>query len=224
MGETVRASGKEPRDWLPETRPLQAEMVVFGDSVARGHYDPNPFCGWIGWPRRLAERLEIPHEKFVNAAAEQATIACVASEQLPVVRTAKPWLVVLGCGMTDILAGFESTHVTAALDEILGWARDNGALTLVAAVPVPPITDQPNVPEHQRRRMLRHLHEYNKELCRATERHEARYMGLDLMPEISRPRFWSPDGIHLNTIGHKYVTEAAAKLVARPSEFSVGSR
>ncbi|GLZ02912.1 hypothetical protein Acsp03_03790 [Actinomadura sp. NBRC 104412] len=184
------------------------ELVVLGDSVAEGRDDPYPSGGWRGWAGRLAEALGLPAERMVNAAIPGATIAQVVAEQLPVVRSLRPRLMVLNCGMNDAINGFETAEVAAHLAEVFGWARSAGAVGLAAPVPhAPPLLERSIISNFRRKRILERIQLFNAELRRGTRAFGMEFMEPDVVPLVMDPSLWAIDGIHLNSVGHAYVAE-----------------
>lgn len=185
-------------------------MVVLGDSVAQGRDDPDPAGGWIGWPRRLARNLGL--ERVANVAADGATAASVAGEQLAAVRDLRPDVVALNCGMNDALNGFASDEMTEAIARIHAWARAAGALLVTVAVPAPPVLERGLVSEFRRRKTLARIAEINQELTRSAARAGSVHAELEHVPEVHEPDFWSSDGVHLSSTGHERVAEVTAAI------------
>jgi lysophospholipase L1-like esterase len=185
------------------------ELVVLGDSVAEGRDDAYPDgSGWRGWAGRLAEALDLPRDRVVNAAIPGSTVAQVVAEQLPVVRSLRPRLVVLNCGMNDAINGFEPEEASAHLAEVLGWARSAGAVGVAAPVPLaPPLLERSIISNFRRKRILERIQLFNAELRRGSLAFGMEFMEPDAVPLVMDPSLWAVDGIHLNSAGHAYVAD-----------------
>lgn len=197
-----------------------ASMAVLGDSLAQGRADPDPAGGWIGWSRRLAAELGIPEESVVNVAAEGATAVSVAREQLPAVRDMQPDVIVLSCGMNDVLVGIDETETESALSEIIRWGADSDSLVLLASLPTPPIVEQPVLSRLRKKRILQRVELFNNVLGRLSSRFGVPLIGPDVLADISNPDLWGEDGIHLNSAGHVYVSKILSSFVLRHPEVS----
>lgn len=187
-------------------------MVVFGDSVAEGRDDPDPAGGWIGWSERLADRLNLPYGYVLNVASRGATVADVARGQLPMGRHLRPRLITLGCGMNDVLNGFERAELVGNLAEIFGWARSTGAVVIAASVPAPPLMERSVISEFRRERMRQRIREFNAVVDRSACVFGVTFLGQDTVRGLTDPSLWSSDGIHLNATGHAYVAEVIARI------------
>lgn len=196
----------------PVTVIAQWPMVILGDSLAEGRDDPDPAGGWLGWAGRLAGHLELPRGHVANVAKPGATAADVAREQLPRVRHLRPSLVLINCGMNDVLNGFERSDVARRLEEIFGWAWARGAAAIAAPVPHPPLLEQAPMSEFRKKRMLQRIHDVNEELSRSARVFGMTFIEQDSVPGVSDPSLWSADGIHLNSAGHAYVAEVIEQI------------
>jgi lysophospholipase L1-like esterase len=190
-----------------------AELVVLGDSVAEGRDDPDPAGGWRGWAGRLGEALDLPRDLVFNAGIPGATLAQVIELQLPVVRSLRPRLVVLNCGMNDSINGFETAEVAARLAEVLGWVRSVGAVGVAAPVPThAPLLERSIISNFRRKRILERIQVFNAELRRGAGMFGMEFIEPDTVPLVRDPSLWAIDGIHLNSAGHAYVAEILADI------------
>jgi lysophospholipase L1-like esterase len=187
-------------------------LVVFGDSLAEGRDDPHPAGGWLGWAGRLADHLQVPGERVANVARPGATAADVAQDQLPRVRHLRPSLVLVNCGMNDVLNGFERSVVGDRLEEVFGWARAWGAAAIAAPVPHPPLLERSPMSAFRKKRTLQRIHDVNHDLSRTAHEYGMTFLDQDSVPGVSDPSLWSADGIHLNSAGHAYVAEVMAHI------------
>ncbi|MFD0854614.1 SGNH/GDSL hydrolase family protein, partial [Actinomadura adrarensis] len=164
---------------------------------------------------RLAEALELPRDRLVNAAIPGATLEQVIDVQLPVVRELRPRLVVLNCGMNDSINGFELPEVTERLGEVFGWIRSVGAVGVAAPVPThAPLLERSIISNFRRKRILERIQLFNAELRRRSREAGIAFMEPGTVPLVMDPSMWAIDGIHLNSAGHAYVAEAVT-LIAR---------
>jgi len=193
-------------------------LVVFGDSVAEGWDDPDPSGGWIGWPVRLADRLELPRRNIVNVAKPGATTVDVTRDQLPAVMNLRPKVVVINCGMNDALNGFDRAEVADRLDEMFEWARSIGALAVAAPVPHPPFLERSPMSMFRRGRTLQRITDFNEELSRSSRASGMPDLPQDSVDAVGDPALWSADGIHLNSAGHSYVAEVIADILEQPAQ------
>ena len=197
------------------------DVVVLGDSGAEGQRDPDPAGGWIGWPRRLARQLEIPDHKMHSVARRGATAASVAGEQVPAVVHLRPRLALLGCGVNDVVAGFDREALRADLARVLAWAESAEAALIAIGVPTPPALDRLRGVPAAHARMMARIDAFNAELAAGLAgAARARFVGGEALVAASDPALWSPDGIHLNATGHALAADAlvttARTLVAHP--------
>ncbi|GAA2433109.1 hypothetical protein GCM10010191_53990 [Actinomadura vinacea] len=192
--------------------PPPIRLVVLGDSLAEGRDDPDPSGGWLGWAGRLAGNLDLSRDRVANLGGAGATVARVAGAQLPQVRALTPRLVVLNCGMNDVVNGFDRTEVAAQLAEIFGWARSAGAVGVAAPVPRPPLLERSIISNFRRKRILERLLEFNAELRRSARAYAVEFVEPDAVPRVSDPSLWAFDGIHLNSDGHAYVADVITQI------------
>jgi lysophospholipase L1-like esterase len=189
-----------------------AELVVLGDSVAEGRDDPDPAGGWRGWAGRLAEALDLPGDRVVNAGVPGATLARVAAEELPVVRRLRPRIMMLNCGMNDAINGFDRAEISVHLAEILGWARSAGAAGIVAPVPQPPLLERSIISNFRKNRILERIQIINEELRLGASAFAMEFLEPETVPLVMDQSLWAIDGIHLNPAGHAYVAEVIIQL------------
>jgi lysophospholipase L1-like esterase len=187
-------------------------LVVLGDSVAQGQGDPAPGGGWCGYAGRLAAALGLSPGQHHNVAAAGATWQSVAYTQLRQVRHTRPALVVLGCGMNDALSGFDLQELAVPLATTMRWSTV-AAATVVVPVPVPPLINVAPMSQRRRQQVLERIETANEILRLQCVEYGALLLGPQEGVNISDTRYWSDDGIHLNSAGHTVVAQALALAV-----------
>jgi lysophospholipase L1-like esterase len=187
--------------------------VVLGDSLAEGRDDPDPAGGWLGWVGRLAGNLDLTRDRVANLGGAGATVAEVARVQLPEVRHLTPGLVVLNCGMNDVINGFDRAEAAGHLGEIFGWIRSAGAVGVAAPVSRPPLLERSIISDFRRKRVLERIQVFNAELRQSARVHAMEFIEPDAAPRVADPSLWAFDGIHLNSAGHAYVAEIITGIV-----------
>ena len=200
-------------DPAPAPASAPVRLVVLGDSLAEGRDDPRPSGGWLGWAGRLADGLGLPPDRVVNLGEPGATVAEVARTQLPRVRHLRPGLVMLNCGMNDVVNGFEAQEAAGHLREVFGWASSAGAAGVAAPVPRPPLLRRSIISDFRRKRILERIRSFNAELRSAARSHGMEFIEPAAVPRVEDPSLWAFDGIHLNSAGHAYVAEIITDFV-----------
>ncbi|GAA3934786.1 hypothetical protein GCM10023085_15180 [Actinomadura viridis] len=207
MQETVTAPHGGPRG--------RGGLVVLGDGLAEGRDDPAPDGGRAGWAVRLAGLLDLPRDRVAGFGVAGATISEAARVQLPAARGLRPALVLLGCGLRDVVNGVPADDLRGHLEEIFGWARSAGAVAIAAPVLRPPLLARTIVSESRRNATLERIHALNAGMRESARAHGGEFIEPEMLPRLGDGSAWSFDGIHPNAAGHAHLAEVTAEI-ARP--------
>jgi lysophospholipase L1-like esterase len=185
-------------------------LVALGDSLALGRDDPVP-CGegWRGFVPRLADRLGIGPGGVTNTGTSGAVCRDLAADQLTRVCHLRPRLVIVSCGMNDLLARGDPAEAATTLEPVFAWAGRVGAAAL--GIALPSLSDRLPLSRIRRARMEEAALEFNATLAAVAERHSSQC--LPRGPEgFNGPEVWSDDGVHLSSHGHALLAQALAKM------------
>lgn len=204
--------------------------MALGDSTTVGVGDPmngssttdlsgagaRPGDGWRGWASLLADALASSHRvTFANFATSGATVAAVATEQLPeAVSTGPIDLASLIAGVNDTLRStFDAGRIRDDLQVCAEQLTARGALLLTVR-----FHDHGQVfglPSWLRRPLWQRIEQVNL----AYDDLHARYGGIRLdmadYPEVYHRDFWSIDRLHPGERGHRRLARAFADELGR---------
>lgn len=192
--------------------------VALGDSFTEGMVDPDPTepDRFVGWADRLAARLA-SNAKAVNVPFSYANLAVrgrkledVVGPQLDRALAMDPDLVSIVGGGNDLLRpSVDLDALASRLEEAVIRLRASGADVLLATP-----TDTRDAGLFKALRGRHGIHTAN--LFTIAQRHGCSVLNLWGMASIRDWRMWGEDRIHLNTLGHERVAEAAAVALGLP--------
>jgi lysophospholipase L1-like esterase len=192
-------------------------FVALGDSFTEGLDDLRPDGTVAGWADRLADVLaarldEDQHDdagpfRYANLAIRGLGLGHVIADQLPAALAMRPDLISIAAGGNDVLRPrFDVAALGRQVDDTVAALAATGATVLVFAGFAP----GPGLPF--RSTIAARAGAFNETVRTAARRHGAVLIDLWAMDELSDPRMWSVDRLHLSALGHRHV--CGAVLVA----------
>ena len=187
--------------------------VALGDSTTEGMHDGDEAGGYRGWADRLAEQLAAadPRVHYANLAVRGRETHQVHAEQLPAALSLRPDLATVLTGVNDLLRPrFDAVKVAGHLESMFA------ALTGVGARVVGFLLPDPSLMVPAAGGLGRRAHSLNAGVREAADRHGVTLVDLSVHPVCTDPRLWSPDRLHLNTLGHMRLAAAVAHALELP--------
>ncbi len=182
-------------------------FVALGDSFTEGLMDVRADATMRGWADRIAEQLTVCHPglAYANLAVRGRVLDQIVDVQLPLALAARPDLVAFSAGGNDILRlGSDPDATAARYEQAVAALRGTGARVLVFTgfdVGATPVL-----------RLVRgKIAVYNEHLRAVAARHGADVVDLWALTPLRDRRAFSPDRLHLSSLGH----ERVARLVAQ---------
>jgi len=188
-------------------------FVALGDSQTEGMNDGDDLSGYRGWADRLADRLAEgnPQVHYANLAVRGRRAHEVQEEQLPVALSLRPDLASVMAGVNDLLRSrFDAAATAGHLETMFEALTGTGARVITFGFPDPPLL----VPAT--RGIARRIHDLNDRIRAAAGRHGVTVVDLSAYPVCTDSRLWSPDRLHLNTLGHTRLASAVAHTLDLP--------
>ncbi len=192
----------------PTTPRVWTRYVAVGDSFTEGMSDPDPHepDRYVGWADRLAVSLAgYAGDDFgyANLAIRGRKLADVTARQVPLALELGPDLVSIVGGGNDILRPRADIEALAAqLEAAVARIRATGADVLMAT---PSDPREAPVLKHIRGRQAT----YAAHIWTIARRHGCFVIDQWGMDSLRDWRMWAQDRIHLSTLGHERVTQAA---------------
>jgi len=185
--------------------------VALGDSQTEGMNDGDEVNGYRGWADRLAEQLAAtePQTLYANLAVRGRLTHEVHAEQLPAALSLRPDLATVMSGVNDLLRPrFDAAEVAGHLESMFATLAGQGTHVVAFLLPDPsqlvPIA----------RGIAKRAQDLNAGVRAAAGRHGATLVDLSAYPVCTDPRLWSPDRLHLNTLGHTRLAAGVAHALA----------
>lgn len=188
--------------------PKWRKYVAIGDSFSEGlnDVDPDNPAQFRGWADMLAGRLAergAGDFHYANLAIRGRLIADITDNQLPAALELQPDLVSLVGGGNDILRPHVNPDLLALrIERAVIQIREAGADVLLATGM--DTKDSPIVSKTRKRTAL-----LNANIWSIARRHGAHVLDLWGMRALRDWRMWGEDRIHLTTMGHERVCQAA---------------
>ncbi len=191
-------------------------FVALGDSFTEGLDDPAPDGRYLGWADRVADALAGPagrsQFRYANLALRGLGLDTVAGPQVQQAVAMAPDLAAIAAGGNDVL---RPRFDVAAL----GRTMDDAVRQLTAAIGTVIVfagfEPAPGLPFG--RTIATRAAAYNDLVRESATRHGAVLVDLWAMPELRNPRLWSPDRLHLSTLGHQLVAVRVLEALGLPS-------
>ncbi|MCE9627962.1 MAG: SGNH/GDSL hydrolase family protein [Candidatus Eisenbacteria bacterium] len=187
-----------------------ARYVAIGDSSTEGLVDPDGRGGYIGWSRRLAQRIAAAQGamEYANLAQKGLTTREIRDRQFGRALALQPDLVSLFSGTNDVLARDFDVRAFATDTRLMqGAFRERGATVITFTLP--DLT--PLLP--MARRIAPRILDMNAALREVCAETGALYVDFAQYPVTTDARLWNPDRIHANAAGHARIAEALAEAL-----------
>ncbi len=182
---------------------MSKRFVALGDSFTEGVGDvdasrPN---GVRGWADRVADVLGAadPEFAYANLAVRGRLMPQVLTEQLGRALAMKPDLVSLYAGGNDLM------RPKVDIDELMRRYRAAVARCTVAGARVILFTGVDGVDDPVFRKMRGRVAIYNEHVRSIAAEHSCVLVDMWSMRQLRDRRMWSPDRLHLNSLGHAEV-------------------
>ncbi|MDX3192425.1 SGNH/GDSL hydrolase family protein [Streptomyces sp. MN03-5084-2B] len=187
---------------------MSKRLVTLGDSFTEGVGDDDPAApnGVRGWADRVAEQLAArePDFRYANLAIRGKLLPQVLAEQLEPALAMEPDLVSLYAGGNDLMR--PKVDIDAMLvdyETAVARIRATGARLIL-------FTGVDGVEDPLFRTIRGRVAIYNELVRGIAARHDALVVDLWSMRQLCDRRFWAPDRLHLNALGH---TEVAIEVL-----------
>jgi lysophospholipase L1-like esterase len=180
-----------------------SRYVALGDSFTEGIGDPEPTVpgGHRGWADRVAEVLSQGTEDFAyaNLAVRGKLIQQIIDEQVEPALALRPDLITISAGGNDVIRPRTDPDEIAARFEyaIERLSRNHATIVIFTGVDVgfSPVF----------RGIRGKVAIYNENLRTIAKRYDCVVADQWALTEIQDQRMWSPDRLHLNSLGHHTV-------------------
>jgi len=180
-----------------------SRYVALGDSFTEGIGDPEPASpgGNRGWADRVAEVLSAGTDDFAyaNLAVRGKLIRQISHEQIEPALALRPDLITISAGGNDVLRpGTDPDEIAARCEETVGrLSRDGATIVLFTGADVgfSPVF----------RSIRGKVAIYNENLRSVAAKYDCIVADMWSLTQIQDPRFWAPDRLHLNALGHHTV-------------------
>ncbi|HEU5223800.1 MAG TPA: SGNH/GDSL hydrolase family protein [Candidatus Lumbricidophila sp.] len=195
-----------------------SRYVAIGDSFTEGVGDPDPDApgGLRGWADRVAEQLAIGTEDFAyaNLAVRGKLIKQIVDEQLEAAIALRPDLITLSAGGNDVIRPGADPDKIAALFEyaVDRLTSDRATVVVFTGVDV----GFSSVFGRIRGRVAI----YNENIRRIAAKYDCVVADQWALTEIQDARYWAPDRLHLNSLGHHAVARMVLAALAVPSDLA----
>ncbi|GAB3996315.1 SGNH/GDSL hydrolase family protein [Glycomyces albus] len=188
-----------------------SNYVAIGDSFTEGVGDPHPDgVGFRGWADLFAHRAaeSWPELAYANLAIRGRLFNRIVDEQIVPAIKQGPDLVSFAAGGNDALRpGFNPTQLSTRAHEVVRLlkAADCEVMLFTCA----DVTHfLPGM-----KMLRRRFDATNDAYRRVAARHDAILIDLWADDGFADPRLWSPDRLHLSTLGHQRVAATVCKAL-----------
>ncbi|WP_308796253.1 SGNH/GDSL hydrolase family protein [Agromyces silvae] len=180
-----------------------SRYVAIGDSFTEGIGDPEPSVpgGHRGWADRVAEVLSQSSDDFAyaNLAVRGKLIQQIIDEQLEPALELHPDLITISAGGNDVIRpGTDPDEISARFEyAIERLSRDRATIVIFTGVDVgfSPVF----------RGIRGKVAIYNENLRAIAAKFDCIVADQWALTDIQDQRFWAPDRLHLNALGHHTV-------------------
>jgi len=196
----------------PDPGAAIGSFVALGDSFTEGLQDPAPDGGLIGWADRVAAVLadQVPGFTYANLAIRGKLLPEVVAEQVPRAVELAPDLVSLAAGGNDILRGSDVDELAAQFDPAVAALQAVGCRVLIFTGFDPRMF--PVI------RLLRgRIAAYDMHLRGIADARGCDLVDLWSMRALRDARAWSPDRLHLTSLGHQKVALRTCEVLGLPA-------
>ncbi|MEJ3404093.1 SGNH/GDSL hydrolase family protein [Rathayibacter sp. YIM 133350] len=192
-----------------------SRYVAIGDSFTEGIGDPEPRVagGHRGWADRVAEVLSRsnPDFAYANLAVRGKLIQQIIDEQIEPALELRPDLITVCAGGNDVIRpGSDPDLVSAKFEALVSrLSRDRATVLIFTA------TDVGFSPVF--RGIRGKVAIYNENIRAIAARYDCIVADQWSLAEIQDTRFWAPDRLHLNALGHHEVARLVLAALNVPN-------
>lgn len=207
-------------DQTPEITNLGAHpwrrFVALGDSFTEGIGDPEPGSpgGHRGWADRVAEVLsqQVDDFAYANLAVRGKLIAQIVAGQVDAALELKPDLITFSAGGNDVIRpGTDPDEISAQFeDAVVRLGRDGATLVVFTGI------DTNFTPVFRGFRGKVAI--YNENIRAIAERYDCIVADQWALKEVQDPRFFDPDRLHYNSLGHHEVARMVLRALNVPND------
>ncbi|MCR2762103.1 SGNH/GDSL hydrolase family protein [Microbacterium sp. zg.B48] len=204
---TAEISNLGPHPWR--------RYVALGDSFTEGIGDPEPGLpgGHRGWADRVAEVLsrQVDDFAYANLAVRGKLIAQIADQIDPTLEL-RPDLITFSAGGNDVIRpGTDPDQIAAQFeDAVVRLSRDNATIVVFTGI------DTNFTPVF--RPFRGKIAIYNENIRAIAERYECIVADQWALKEVQDPRFFDPDRLHYNSLGHHEVARMVLRALNVPND------
>ncbi len=191
-------------------------FVALGDSFTEGIGDPEPASpdGHRGWADRVAEVLsqQVDDFAYANLAVRGKLIAQIVAGQVDAALALKPDLITFAAGGNDVIRpGTDPDDIAAQFeDAVVRLSRDGATLVVFTGI------DTDFTPVFRRFRGKVAI--YNENIRAIAERYDCIVADQWALKEVQDPRFFDPDRLHYNPLGHHEVARMVLRALNVPND------
>lgn len=192
-----------------------SRYVALGDSFTEGIGDPEPNLpgGYRGWADRVAEVLSrgTPDFAYANLAVRGKLIQQILDDQIEPALALHPDLITLCAGGNDVIRpGSDPDLVSAKFERAIArLSADNATIVIFTA------TDVGFSPVF--RGIRGKVAIYNENIRTIATRYDCVVADQWSLREIQDSRYWAPDRLHLNALGHHEVARMVLRALNVPN-------
>jgi lysophospholipase L1-like esterase len=184
--------------------------VALGDSFTEGLDDPRPDGSLRGWADRVADAIAAAEGSvfYANLAVRSRRMNEVVDEQVPVAVAMQPNLATIAAGGNDLLGvRVDVGRIADRLDEAVDALAATGATVVMFTGFDPRLHLPPG------RLLARRTAAFNERIRATARRHNALLGDLWHMRELADPALWSPDRLHLSSLGHRQIAGVVLEML-----------
>ncbi|WP_394551619.1 GDSL-type esterase/lipase family protein [Agromyces sp. MMS24-JH15] len=206
---------------VPAPAPPRRRYVALGDSLTEGLCDRSragagagdgaDSGAYRGWADRLAMLLDLADGDvhYANLAVRSRKVDDVLDRQVPRALALGADLVTVLVGANDLVrVGADARGLADRLGGGIAALRAADCEVLVVGAFMPP---SPRL-----RGMRRRFATFNARLGRHAAAHGAHFVDVGADAEVTGPRCWAEDRVHLNAAGHRALAYRAAEALGVP--------
>jgi len=191
-------------------------LVAIGDSFTEGIGDPEPSLpdGHRGWADRVAEVLarQVDDFAYANLAVRGRLIAQIVADQIEPALALKPDLITFSAGGNDVIRpGSDPDAVANQFEDAVVRLRRDGATVVVFTG-----IDTYFTPVF--RGIRGKVAIYNENIRAVAERYDCIVADMWALKEVQDMRFFDPDRLHLNPLGHHEVARMVLRALNVPND------
>lgn len=191
-------------------------FVALGDSFTEGIGDPDAGSpgGHRGWADRVAEVLsqQVDDFAYANLAVRGKLISQIAAGQIDAALALKPDLIAFSAGGNDVIRpGTDPDEISLQFeDAVVRLSRDGATLLVFTGID----TDFSPVFRPFRGKIAI----YNENIRAIADRYDCIVADQWALKEVQDARFFDPDRLHYNALGHHEVARMVLRALNVPND------